>query len=258
MHQARRRGNQRRHVAGRDENPGAAVLDDLRRSADRGRDHRQPRGHRFEHHVRRPFPIRRQPELIEAGQERRHVGDSPDEAHAIGEPELARAARDRIEETAGAGDLEDRVGVCRRDPAGGAEKHAEILLRLDAPDRSDLEALVRAARPGETPGLDTVVHDANAVAGRTVVSLGEVRHLARIADHGVRGAKRASHHRAAHAARLELAVARGRDEPRAPRETSRKIGVRARDEQKRVGDLDAVAPQAGGQPGRARRWLRRT
>src|SRR5215510_5625686 len=67
LDEAAERLRERAFVPRRNEDPGLAVLDELGEAADRGRDHGQLRGHRFQHRDGQPLRPAREHEYVGRG-----------------------------------------------------------------------------------------------------------------------------------------------------------------------------------------------
>src|SRR3954471_21903199 len=136
------RAGERLGVAGRDEHAGAPVDDRARDGADVAGDHRPPRRHRLEHHVRQPVAV-----ALGVG-DRRHDDDV--RGRVLGRQVLVRARADELDavaevvlgdqrlDGAAVGALADDPQAERREHARGrADQEREALLRHEPADGED-------------------------------------------------------------------------------------------------------------------------
>ena len=145
-------------VAGRNDETGLPVLDDLGQPADRARDHRTAALHRLERDHPEPLAERRDDDdrrLLDRPLHRRHEAE---EAHGVVQPELAHVRLQRGLERAVARDVEDEL---RDAQPRLRERTHEDEVALDRDEAADAEDTRHGpgVRLDAVPRRDPVVDD---------------------------------------------------------------------------------------------------
>ena len=143
--QLEQRGGQRGRVAGRDQQPGLAVGDDLGDAAGAARGDGQPERLRVEDRGPQPLGLRGEHEDVEHLQQGADVLAEPEEQEALPQPELAREGLDLLAQRAVADRHERDVGLLVQDEAGGAQQGRVVLVVGERRDGADHQVAARDA-----------------------------------------------------------------------------------------------------------------
>ena len=224
MGQFEQRGGQRGRVAGRDEQPGLAVGDDLGNAAGAARGDGQTERLRVEDRGSQAFGLRGQHEDVEHLQQAAHVLAEAQEKKAFPEAELAREIRDFLVQRAVADRDERNVRLLVQNESGGAQERRVVLVvgegrhgadhQVAARDAERAAEVRRRANAREPPGVDAARDDDEFVRGNAVGDELRADRL-RDADDPVEGSGRILEAAQKVLANREVDPA-GRDEAQAP------------------------------------------